>query len=60
MLTYRVGPQSGGAFYVPDVPNNREGPQAREPTKCLNGQSSRETGQRGLLIASYKRFKKRL
>ena len=36
MLTYRVGPQSGGAFYVPDVPNNREGPQAREPSKCLN------------------------
>ena len=23
--------------YVPDLPNNREGPQAREPFKCLNG-----------------------
>ena len=22
-----------------DTPNNREGPQAREPSKCLNGQS---------------------
>ena len=21
---------------MPDVPNNREGPQAREPSKCLN------------------------
>ena len=25
-----------------DVPNNREGPQAKEPSKCLNGQSYRE------------------
>ena len=25
-----------------DVPNNREGPQAREPSKCLNGQSYTE------------------
>jgi len=24
---------------VPDTPNNREGSQAREPLKCLNGQS---------------------
>jgi len=24
------------ALYVPDVPNNREEPQAREPSKCLN------------------------
>ena len=23
---------------MPEVPNNREGPQAREPSKCLNGQ----------------------
>ena len=36
---YRVGPQPGGPLYVPDVLNNREGPQAREPSKCLNGQS---------------------
>ena len=27
-----------GPFYVPEVPNNREGPQAREPSKCLKGQ----------------------
>ena len=26
-----------GPFYVPDAPNNREGSQAREPSKCLNG-----------------------
>ena len=38
-LNYRVGPQSGGPLYVPEVPNNREGPQAREPSKCLNGRS---------------------
>ena len=25
-----------------DMPNNKEGPQAREPSKCLNGQSYRE------------------
>ena len=25
-----------------DVPNNREGPQARGPSKCLDGQSYRE------------------
>ena len=33
---YRVGPQTRGPLYVPDVPNNREGPQAREQSKCLN------------------------
>ena len=27
---------------MPDVPINREGPQAREPSKCLNRQSYRE------------------
>ena len=34
---YRVGP-----LYVPNALNNREGPQAREPSKCPNGQSYRE------------------
>ena len=29
-------------LYVTDVPNNREGPQARGPSKCLDGQSYRE------------------
>ena len=24
---------------MPDSENNKEGPQAREPSKCLNGQS---------------------
>ena len=41
-LIYRVGPQPQGPLYVPDAWNNREGPQAREPSKCLNGQSNRE------------------
>ena len=36
---YRVGPQLGGTLSVSVVLNNREGPQAREPSKCLNGQS---------------------
>ena len=39
---YRVGPQLGGTLSVSVVLNNREGPQAREPSKCLNGQSYRE------------------
>ena len=39
---YRVGPQLGEPLYVHDAPNNREAPQAREPSKCLNGQSYRE------------------
>ena len=33
---------AGGHLYVTDTPSNREGPQAREPCKCLNGQSYRE------------------
>ena len=28
-----------GPLYVPDVLNNREGSQAREPSMCLNGRS---------------------
>ena len=42
VLIYRVGPQPGGPFYVSDEWNNREEPQAREPSKCLNRQSYRE------------------
>ena len=41
-LNYRVGPQPGVPLYVPDTPNNKEGPQEREPSKCLNGQNYRE------------------
>ena len=36
---YRVGPQIGAPLCVPDVLNNREGPQAREPSKCLDRRS---------------------
>ena len=42
-LNYREGLQPGGTtrvpLYVPDAPNNGEGPQAREPSKCLNGRN---------------------
>ena len=31
-----------GPFFVLDAPNNREEPQTREPSKCLNRQSYRE------------------
>ena len=43
-----------------DAPIYREGPQAREPSKCLDGWSYGETGEKSLLMASYKRLKKRL
>ena len=33
---------SSQGMSVPDMLNNREGPQAREPSKVLNGQSYRE------------------
>ena len=39
---YRVGPQPGETLSLSVMLNNREGPQAREPSKCLNGQSYRE------------------
>ena len=32
------GPSQGASLYVPDGLNNREGPQAREPSKCPNWQ----------------------
>ena len=32
-LTYRVGPQPGRTLYVLDVPNNRKGLHATEPSK---------------------------
>ena len=50
-----------GPLHVPDTRNNREGLQAREPSKCLKRvELQRKTGQRGLLIASYKSLEKRL
>ena len=36
---YRLGPQPGRSLYVPSARKNREGPQAREPSKWLNGWS---------------------
>ena len=51
---YRVGPQPGAPRHVPDVLSNREGPQAREPSKCLKGQSYAE--RLALLVTSYKRL----
>ena len=39
LLIYRVGFHPGGSLSVPDMLNNREGPQAREPSKCLNGRA---------------------
>ena len=42
MPVYRVGRQPGEPLYVPDVLNNREGPQAREPSKRLNGWSYKQ------------------
>ena len=35
VLIYRIGPQPGWSFYVPDTLNKREGPQAREPSKYV-------------------------
>ena len=58
---YRVGPQRGRRGRGPLCVwhrNNREGTQAREPSKCLNGvELWRKTSQRGLLIASYQKLK---
>ena len=36
---YRVGPQPGELLYVPEAPNNKEGPQERESSKCLDRRS---------------------
>jgi len=55
---YRVGPQPGGPLYVPDAPNYREGPQAREPSKYLNGGSYRDRLTKEA-FTSYKRLEKR-
>ena len=52
----------GGGLYVLDA-QDREGPQAREPSKCPNGWNYGERPakeKRGLLIARYKRLEKRL
>ena len=36
---YRVGLQPGGPHYVSDVPNIKEGPQAREPLNACTGRA---------------------
>ena len=57
-LNYRVGPHTGVPLCVPDVPNNREGPQAREPSNCLNGWSYGERLAKRPSDTSYKRLDK--
>ena len=57
MPIYRVGPQPGGSLCVHDMPS-REGLQARELSKCLNGHSYIEKTSQRDLIASYHRFEK--
>ena len=52
VLIYSVGPQPGGSLYVPDVQNNRQEPQARDSSKCLNRWTYGERLARGLLFAS--------
>ena len=42
MLIYRVGLQPRRPLYVTDMMYNRDGPQAKEPSKCLNRQSNGE------------------
>ena len=42
VLIYSVGPQPGGSLYVPDVQNNRQEPQARDSSKCMDWWSYRE------------------
>ena len=44
---------------MPDALNNREGPQAREPSKYLNGGSYRERLTKEA-FTSYKRLEKSL
>ena len=46
--------------YVPEAPNNREGPQARKPSTCLNGWSYRETLAKEAFWSSATRGEKRL
>ena len=36
LQTTEYDPSQGLPLYVPDALENREGPQAREPSKCLN------------------------
>ena len=60
VLIYRVGPQLGEPLYMHDAPNNREGPQAREPSKCLNGQSYRERLAKKVSDHQLQELKKRL
>ena len=59
-LNYRVGPQPGAPLYAWCSKQQRrtQGKGAPQVPECAELQ--RKTGQRGLLIASYKRLEKRL
>ena len=56
---YRVGPQPEGPLYVPDLPNNREGPQVRGLLSACMGRAMEKDWPKGLLITSYKRLEKK-
>ena len=43
---------------MPDVQNNREGPQVREPSKHLNSRAMEKDWPKRPVIASYKRLRK--
>ena len=43
---------------MPDVLNNREGPQVREPSKHLNSRAMEKDWPKRPVIASYKRLRK--
>ena len=57
-LIYRMEPHAGGLLYVPDTLNDRIGPRARKPSKCLNRQSYGERLAKDFLISIYKTLKK--
>lgn len=61
----RVGPHPGWWVWrmlnVSDGPNNREGPQVREPSKCLGtGRATKRLTPRSFLVTIYRRLKIRL
>ena len=61
-LNYRVGPQPGGLSMCLTFGTIAKDLRPGSPLKGLNFRAEllRNTGQRGLLIASYKRLNKRL
>ena len=55
---YRVGPQPGGALSLPDAQTTEKDPRQGSPLSDVRVDLWRNTGQRGLLVASYKRLEK--